>query len=313
MTRESGPPLEGIPDPEPPQQSAWQPDKQQMRRAFEHAAAEYDAAAVLQQEIAGRLLERLEYIRLAPPRVLDAGCGTGICLPGLRRRYPRAEIHALDIAGNMLQQARRKQGWWRRWWRPVRFVCGDVESLPFADASLDLVFSNLTLQWCPRPDAAFREFHRVLRPGGLLLFSSFGPDTLKELRSSWAEVDSTPHVNRFPDMHDVGDALVRTGFAEPVMDMEMLTLTYPDVMAIMRDLKSIGAHNVNQGRARGLTGKAGLQRMRTAYETFRQPDGRLPVSYEVVYGHAWQAPEAAVPAASATPPVRVDFMTGKDP
>jgi malonyl-CoA O-methyltransferase len=269
--------------------AGWRPDKRQMRRAFDQAAAAYDAAAVLQQEIGRRLLERLDYIRLEPLRVLDAGCGTGLCLPGLRRRYPRAEIFGLDIAPGMLQQARRKQGWWRRWWRPVRFVGGDIESLPFADASLDLVFSNLTLQWCPEPDVAFREFRRVLKPGGLLLFSSFGPDTLKELRHSWAQVDDAPHVNVFPDMHDVGDALLRTPFAEPVMDMEMLTLTYPDVMAIMRDLKDIGAHNVNQGRPRGLTGKAELQGMIRAYENFRQDDGRLPVSYEVVYGHAWQA------------------------
>lgn len=266
------------------------PDKIQMRRAFARAAAGYDAAAVLQQEVGRRLLERLDLIRFIPGRVLDAGCGTGACLPGLRERYPHAELLALDIAEPMLALARHRGGWWQRRRQPVRCLCGDVERLPLQNESLDLVFSNLTLQWCADPPAVFAELHRVLRPGGLLLFTSFGPDTLRELRASWAQVDAAPHVNVFPDMHHVGDWLLQTSFTDPVTDVERITLTYEDVFGIMRDLKAIGAHNVLTGRPRGLTGKARLAALCEAYEAHRR-EGRLPVTYEVVYGHAWK-PEA---------------------
>ena len=264
------------------------PDKRQMRRAFERAAAGYDAAAVLQQEVGRRLLERLDLIRFTPERILDAGCGTGACLPGLRERYGKARIVALDIAEGMLRAARARQGWWQRRRRPIVHVCGDVERLPLRDESVDLIFSNLTFQWCPDLPAVFAELRRVLRPGGLLLFTTFGPDTLHELRGSWAQVDDRPHVNRFPDMHFVGDWLLQTPFADPVTDVERITLTYDDVFGVMRDLKAIGAHNVLAGRARGLTGKQRLAAVQQAYERYRR-DGRLPVTYEVVYGHAWKA------------------------
>lgn len=258
------------------------PDKRLARRSFEHAAACYDEAAVLQQEVARRLLERLDFMRIQPRRVLDLGCGTGQCIPGLMSRYKAAEVVALDVALPMLAQARRRGRWLRR----PRCVCADAESLPFADARFDLVFSNLMLQWCPDLEPVFSELQRVLRPGGLLLFTSFGPDTLRELRDSWSRVDGYTHVNAFQDMHDVGDALVRTRFAEPVMDVERLTVTYPDVWQLMRELKQIGAHNVTVGRRRGLTGKARMQRLVRAYEAFRC-DGVLPASYEIVNGHAW--------------------------
>ena len=164
----------------------------------------------------------------------------------------------------------------------------EVENLPLADASVELVISSLTLQWCQNLPKVFTEFRRVLAPGGLLLFSSFGPDTLKELRQSWAVVDDEPHVNEFLDMHDVGDALLQSGFADPVMDMEMLTLTYKDVQSVMRDLKQVGAHNVLQGRSQSITGKNKLKAMIKSYEQFRCND-TIPVSHEVVYGHAWVA------------------------
>ena len=150
----------------------------------------------------------------------------------------------------------------------------------------DSIFSNIMLQWCGDPEVVFRECARVLRPGGLLTFTSFGPDTLRELRKAWATADQYTHVNRFIDMHDLGDAMLRAGLAEPVMDVERYTLTYPDVRGLMRDLKAIGAHNVNAGRARGLTGRRALERMTAAYESERR-DGRLPATYEVVYGQAW--------------------------
>jgi malonyl-CoA O-methyltransferase len=266
------------------------PDKLKMRQAFERAANTYDAAAVIQREVSQRLLERLNYIKLQPASILDAGAGTGISLAGLNQHYPAANIFALDIARPMLLEARKKQGWWQRLRRPVKLITGDAEALPLADASVDLLFSNLAMQWCLDLEQTFKEFRRVLKPGGLLMFTTFGPDTLKELRSCWSQVDGYTHVNNFTDMHDIGDALVRNSFAEPVMDMELLTMTYHDVPSLMRDLKTIGAHNVTQGRSRKLTGKGRLQRVISAYEHYRS-EGVLPASYEVVYGHAWIAEE----------------------
>jgi len=258
------------------------PDKKLARRSFEHAATSYDQAAALQREVAQRLLERLELMKIRPQRVLDLGCGTGQCIPNLMSRYKSAQVVALDIAAPMLVQARRRGSWLRK----PRCVCADAERLPLADASFDLVFSNLMLQWCMDLDTVFSELQRVLRPGGLLLFTSLGPDTLHELRDSWARVDGYSHVNSFQDMHDVGDALVRARFADPVMDVERLTVTYADVWQLMRELKQIGAHNVTAGRPRGLTGKSHMQALVQAYERFRQA-GVLPASYEIVNGHAW--------------------------
>jgi malonyl-CoA O-methyltransferase len=181
----------------------------------------------------------------------------------------------------MLQTAGRRQSWLRRFAR----VCADAERLPLADGSVDLILSNLMLQWC-NPEPAFAEFRRVLAPHGLLSFTTLGPDTLRELRSAWGEVDSHTHVHQFIDMHDLGDALVRGGFASPVLDVERYTLTYPDVRRVAADLKATGAHNATMGRARGLTGRRQFMAMQTAYESFRQ-DGRLPATYEVVFAHAW--------------------------
>lgn len=263
-------------------------DKYQTRRAFDRSARDYDEAAVLQREVADRVLERLDLMKPVPHRILDVGAGTGYCTQALARRYTRARVVALDIAEGMLRAARVKQRWWQRLQGRQRYVCGDAESLPLADASVDMLFSNLALQWCSNLETVFDEFRRVLAPGGLLLFTTFGPDTLRELRESWRAVDGHTHVNAFMDMHDIGDALLRARFENPVMDMEHLTLTYPDVRALMRDLKQIGAHNVTLGRARGLTGARRMQAMLEAYEAYRQ-QGVLPATYEVIYGHAWMS------------------------
>ncbi len=262
----------------------WSPaiDKRQARRAFERAAACYDEVAVLQRETAQRMLQRLDYIRYQPGVILDVGAGTGEATLALAKRFRQARTIALDFALPMLQRARKRGSWLRR----PRCVCGDAEQLPLADQSVDLIFSNATLQWCNDLEGALREFLRVLRPDGLLLFSTYGPATLQELRASWAAVDGTPHVSPFADLHDIGDAMLRVGLFNPVVDVDRMQLTYPDVPGLMRDLKTLGAHNVTAGRRRGLTGKGQLRAMCEAYEGYRS-DGRLPASYEVVYGHAW--------------------------
>jgi malonyl-CoA O-methyltransferase len=262
-------------------------DRALVRRSFDRASDRYDQFAVLQAEVRKVLIDRLELVRLEPEVIADIGCGTGHASRALKRRYLRARVVALDLSPAMLRAARRQQGFLRRFQR----VCADAARLPFADASIDLLYCNLVLQWCDDPDAVFAEFRRVLRPHGLLTFSSFGPDTLTELRHAWSAVDEHTHVNQFLDMHDVGDALVRAGLAEPVLDVERFTLTYDDTFALMRDLKAIGAHNVTAGRPPGLTGRGRLARMIDAYEAFRR-DGKLPATYEVVFGQAWgRAPE----------------------
>jgi malonyl-CoA O-methyltransferase len=263
-------------------------DKRQARLAFSRAAECYDQVAVLQREIGQRMLDRLELVRLQPRVILDIGAGTGVATAALAARYRKARVVALDFALPMLLQARKRGGWLRK----PRCICGDLEQLPLADHSVDLIYSNAALQWSNDLDSAFGEFRRVLRPGGLLMFTTFGPDTLKELRAAWAAVDNGSHVSTFIDMHDVGDALMRAGLADPVMDVDRLTLTYERVGGLMKELKILGAHNVNSDRRRGLTGKGRLQAMQAAYEQFRRAqDGLLPASYEVVYGHAW-APDA---------------------
>lgn len=270
-------------------------DKRLLRLAFERAAATYDEAAVLQREVGTRMAERLDYVRRQPARVLDAGCGTGVAAAALARRYPAAMVCALDLAPAMAACARRRSGPLQRLFgRGLRALCGDIERLPLRGGAFDLVWSNLALQWINEPARAFAEFRRVLAPGGLLMFSTFGPDTLKELRTAYAGLDGHTHVNRFIDLHDLGDLLVQAGFADPVMDMEYLTLTYADVRALMRDLKAIGAHNVTAGRPQGIGGRALLAAVERNYEQFRR-DGRLPATFEVVYGHAW-APQPRVTA-----------------
>jgi malonyl-CoA O-methyltransferase len=260
-------------------------DKQQARRSFERAAESYDEVAVLQRESASQLIRRLEFIDFQPDVILDVGAGTGEALQTLGRRYKKAHAIALDFALPMLRQVRKRGSWLRR----IPCICGDAEQLPLADQSVDLIFSNAALQWCNSLEQTFREFLRVLRPNGLLMFSTYGPDTLKELRQSWSAADGGSHVSTFPDMHDVGDAMLRVGLANPVVDVDRMQLTYDSVSSLMHDLKTLGAHNVTSGRRRGLTGKRRLQAMSVAYEAFRV-NGRIPASYEVVYGHAW-APE----------------------
>jgi malonyl-CoA O-methyltransferase len=282
-----------------------QPDKRQIRQAFDRAAATYDAAAELQYEIGDRLIERMDFIRLKPRRILDLGAGTGMFSAALMKRYRAADVVALDIAPSMLQRARSRGGWLRK----PACVCADGERLPFADDSFDFIFSNLMLQWCSDLEATFSELRRVLAPGGLLMFTTLGPDTLMELRASWEVVDGYTHVNQFIDLHDIGDSLVRTQWAEPVMDSERITVTYRKLRRLMQDLKQIGAHNVTLGRPRGLTGRRRWQQFAEAYERYRE-DGVLPASYEVVYGHAWSPVNKRGAAGNEVPLASLQRQTG---
>jgi malonyl-CoA O-methyltransferase len=259
-------------------------DRGKLRASFERASASYESAAGLQAQVAAELLERLAAFDFHPHVVLDLGAGTGRVTRELKRRYPRALVVALDIAPGMLREARRHQRLWRRFAR----VCGDALRLPLRDGSVDLVLSSLMLQWCEPLERALAEVRRVLTPRGFFAFSTFGPDTLCELRAAWAQADDYNHVNRFLDVHDVGNALVRAGLVEPVLDVDRIELGYPDALALMRDLKAIGAHNVTAGRPRTLAGRRRLERMREAYESFRR-EQRLPATYEVIYGASWGA------------------------
>lgn len=257
-------------------------DRRRVRASFERASAGYESAAALQARVSQELLERLAVFSFSPAVVLDLGAGTGRATRELARRYPRAHTVALDLAPGMLRQARRHQGLWRRFAR----VCGDALHLPLRDASVDVVFSNLMLQWCEPLEAALAEVRRVLRPGGFFAFSTFGLDTLKELREAWGQADGYTHVNHFPDVHEIGDAAVRAGLTEAVLDVDRIETRHADALALMRELKAIGAHNVTGGRARALTGRTRLARMQAAYEV-RRRDGLLPATWEVVYGAGW--------------------------
>ena len=260
------------------------PNKADMARNFNFAAATYDQTAVLQKAVAESLLERLDYMKIAPTTILDLGSGTGRAAMKLAQRYSKAKILHMDIATQMLFRARQN---FPRWFSRHRYICADIEQLPLASNKIDLVFSNLTLQWTHNLDSVFSQLNRACFSGSLFLFSTLGPDTLKELRESWAACDDEIiHVNNFIDMHDVGDALVRAGFSDPVMEVENMTLTYDDVFGLMRDLKQLGAHNVNVGRRKALTGKKRLSQMIDHYEIYRTKN-KLPATYEIIYGHAW--------------------------
>ena len=267
-------------------------DKARVRASFDRAADSYDAAAVLQTEVRNRMLSRLDLVKIAPQAILDAGCGTGHASTGLAKRYTGSRIISLDIAMGMLKKTLAPRSSLASLKHLLGFarkdlICADMENLPLAANSIGLVWSNLAVQWCNDLDLAFKEANRVLHAGGLFMFSSFGPDTLKELRMATTEDPDHVHVSRFIDMHDIGDALVRAGFTAPVLDIEYFTLTYDDVFGVMRDLKAIGAHNAAEGRSRGLQGKGFLRGLTERYEQFRH-EGKLPATFEVVYGHAWK-------------------------
>jgi malonyl-CoA O-methyltransferase len=285
-------------------------DKARARISFGRAANTYDAAAILQKLVREEMLNRLDLVKLTPQVILDAGCGTGAASHTLQKMFTKSQVVSLDFALPMLQKTRssNRQSGVLKVLKTLmsasqeNLLCADIESLPLADSSVGLIWSNLAIQWCNNLDAALQEFHRVLQPEGLLMFSTFGPDTLKELRVATRQKDdaSFTSVSRFIDMHDIGDAMVRAGFSAPVLDVERFTMTYDDVKSVMRDLKSIGAHNATDGRARGLLGRGFLQNLVSNYEQFRV-DGKLPATFEVVYGHAWRGQDKPALADGLSP------------
>lgn len=263
-------------------------NKANIIKSFNAAADSYDEVAELQCQVGDQIIERLQYIKKDFGDIIDVGSGTGYCHNQLKQLYPRGLFYSLDIAHAMLLQARKKLSFYRRWIKTQSlYVCGDIETMPIADNSVDLIVSNLALQWVNEPQKAYQELFRILRPGGLLMFSTLGPDTLKELRHSWQAVDDKARVHPFIDMHHVGDMLLGAMFSDPVMDVEYYTLHYKSVRDLMRELKKLGAHNAHTQRAAGLTGKNTLAKMLKAYEKYRLDD-LLPASYEVVFGHAWK-------------------------
>lgn len=259
-------------------------DRREIQRSFGRAADDYEQHAWLQREVRARLFERLEEMPLEPQRIVDLGSGSGAGSAELKQRYRHAEVIGIDLAHAMCRQTIRQS----RWRRPVNAVQADAAGIPLASNSVELVIANLALQWLTDLPAVLNGVRRILRPDGVFLFSTFGPDTLMELREAWAEVDDQPRVSRFIDQHVIGDLLLSSGFRDPVMDCDRITATYPDVNKLMRDLKNIGAHNASSDRPRGLTGKHKLAAMRQAYEAFRDDrSGQLPATWEVVYGTAW--------------------------
>ena len=271
-------------------------DKSKVVRSFNKAAEDYVAHAVLQKTVAERLLERLELVSISPSMIVDVGSGPGCAARQLAKMYKSAQVLQLDLSLEMLIQSKSQDSLFgTRFFSRQNYVCCDAENLSLGRNSAELIFSSLMLQWCNDLDAVFTQIKNTLKKQGLFLFATLGPDTLKELRSSWAEVDDGVHVNTFIDMHDVGDALVRAGFVEPVMDVEHITLTYEDCFSLMKDLKTLGANNASVDRSKGLTGKNKIRGLKSAYEKYRV-EGRLPVTYEVVYGHAWMPLQETVSA-----------------
>ena len=284
-------------------------DTRQVRRAFSRASTGYDAAATLQHAVEARLLEMLDYRddpalqRESPNVVVDLGCGPGRAAAAMQKRWPKARVLALDLALPMLRETRSssKRGI-NPFARRPQPVCADARALPLAENSVDVLFSNLCLQWVEDLDAVFAGFRRVLKPRGLLLLSTFGPDTLWELREAFARADPSPgsgqapppHVSPFADIAGVGDALVRAGFHQPVLEREVEATAYPDLAALMRELRAIGATNALAARRHTLTGRARFAAAERAYEPLRRGDGTLPATWETITAMAW-APEPGAP------------------
>ncbi|WP_175164234.1 methyltransferase domain-containing protein [Paraburkholderia fynbosensis] len=283
-------------------------DSRRLRRIFDRRAARFDEVAFLPREIAQRMRERLDYIKVAPSSVLDAGCGAGEDIPALRERFPEAPVFGSDLSHGMLTRALHHDAGdtsWRRFLpaslgkalgaRGPRFAQADFSALPFAAGAFEFIWSNLALHWHSRPDLVFPEWQRVLKVNGLLMFSTLGPDTLKELRGAYAEVEaahgvaSRKHVIDFVDMHDLGDMLVESGFEIPVMDQEVLTITYKSPESLLADVRRWGAYPFEREASSSAVARRLHKALLAALEARRRADGTIALTFEVIYGHAWKA------------------------
>ena len=264
--------------------------KNEISKAFNKHANEYERAAKVQQEIGERLFERLQYLKIVPKRILDLGCGPGTFSKELTLMFPNAQIFGLDLAHNMLLQAKKKQGWWRKW----SLVAADMKNMPFPGGMFDLVFANQVIHWGEPLAHVFRELNRVMNVNGCLMFTTLGPDTFKELKAAWSGANQYAHVNEFADMHDIGDCLMAERFLEPVMDMELLSVHYETLPKLLRALKSQGVRNINPDRNQGLTGKTSWLQFEKNYVGMQTDKGKYPLTYEVVYGHAWKGEQRQI-------------------
>nr|WP_229513505.1 methyltransferase domain-containing protein [Paraburkholderia terrae] len=283
-------------------------DSRRLRKIFDRRAATFNDVAFLPREIAQRMRERLDYIKVNPAQVLDAGCGAGDDLPALRERFPEAPVFGTDLSRAMLARAVQHDATdtsWRRFLpaslgkalgsRGPRFAQADFSALPFASGAFEFIWSNLALHWHSRPDLVFPEWQRVLKVNGLLMFSTLGPDTLKELRGAYAEIEAAhgvnthKHVIDFVDMHDLGDMLVESGFEIPVMDQETLTITYKSSESLLADVRRWGAYPFRREASPGVASRRLQKALLAALEARRRADGTIPLTFEVIYGHAWKA------------------------
>ncbi len=264
-------------------------DKKNTRLHFERAAETYDASAILQKEVAEQLSRYLDHLVDipvdVPETVLDIGSGTGFITQALLQRYPESSIIALDFAYSM---ARKSQQLGSSHCKP-QAICADAEKLPLASDSIALLISSLMLQWSNDLKQTVAGFQHVLAPNGLLLFSTLGPETLYEMRESWAVVDDVPHTSHFLNVQAIEESLVESGFINPVIERKMITQTYPDVRQLMRAIKQIGASNTHHQRGKGLMGKQKLNAFDAAYEQFKTREGLYPATWEVIYAYAWKA------------------------
>ena len=269
-----------------------------IRRAFGRVASGFENAAFLHREIRARLLSRLPIVKIEPDWIMDLGAGTGAAVQHLAKTFPKARIVALDFSEEMLAEANPQTDIHAALSddspnEPVTAVCADAQSLPISDESIDLIFSNLLLQHCTDPLSVLTEARRILRFPGVFTFSTLGPDSLRELREAWGAADRFSHIAQCMDMHDLGDALIKAGFAEPVMYTETLTITYQSLSRAIADLRSAGSINATLDRNRGLTGRQTWQRLTDGYEQYRKDDGRLAVTVEIIYGLTWSGQPAS--------------------
>lgn len=251
-------------------------EKKRVAQSFDRAAPYYNRMALLQKRIGYELLGKLELKKLSCQKILDVGCGTGFCIEQLSHCCELSTYTALDIALGMLQVARSRLG------KEVIYICAEAESIPLADHQFNVVISNLALQWCPNLDLVLSELNRILKPGGLLAFTTFGAETLNELREAWRVVDNFNHVNRFTGVKDIERSMKETGFDQCIIESQSLAIQYPSVIELMQELKGVGAHNVTCGRSRSLTGKGKIFQMIAAYEAM-QSDKRIIANYQAIY------------------------------